>query len=249
MVAVRHLAKPPIAEAAIRFQVHLSQEPVSADFAGVAEDVKSALFAKFPHREELRRRQLELKIGPVIGEKLSSADSFEGMRLRSDGNLVAMFRRDLFIVSHVGEYDTFERLIEDAQEAWRLYSALMKPDQVIGVGLRYINRIPLTLPAQMKDYFTAVAELPAELEQDVESYMYQATVPFRMDTLDGKVRLVQLMESGADQVAAILDIDVSASISADPVSNELWEVLHRFRACKNRYFFGLVTEKTLEPFL
>jgi uncharacterized protein (TIGR04255 family) len=247
MVAVRHLANPPIAEAAIAFRVQPHPDAHKPDFAEKIREVGKRLAASGSKVEELHQRAVQFKIG---GESntVTSQEATDGLRIDNGAGIVTVMRRDEFVVGLVGKYDTFESLLDAARSSWQAYRDMMQPLEVLRIGLRYINRIPLTLPIQVSDYFTAIAGLPEELDQEIESYFFQATVP--IVEAQAKVTITHALEAKVTgNLDALLDLDVFAHTQLDPGGEELWARLATFRACKNRYFFGLVTEKTLEPFL
>lgn len=255
MVAVRKLTKPPIAEAAINLRVKPTREFFDAELQGMAMDVKERVLASFPgaQMQLVRKRQLEFKVeapspdGKSASGVAATSETIQGFRFTGDG-FAGIFRPTEFIVSHLEAYDSFEALLGDAQKAWTVFKEVMKPAEVVRIGLRYINRIPLELPMVITDYFTAVPELPEELEQDIEGYMVRTTVGLPRE--NARVNLTQALESSVDEdVFAILDIDVFGSVEFKPGDAEIWAKLEQFRGCKNRFFFGLVTEKTLEPYL
>ncbi|MHB1122528.1 MAG: TIGR04255 family protein [Ramlibacter sp.] len=243
MVAVRRLARPPIAEAVVNFQVQL-RSPLDEELpARLPAEFK----AKFPGASQLRRNELSLQFSKA-GTRARQDDQLRGYRFENDtGNLVTVFDQQQFVFSHVNRYQSWEALIQDARSAWETYQSALAPAEVTRIGLRYINKCKLELPADSRQLLTTSPTLPEELGLDIGSFLSQITTELPCDAL---ANVLQLLQHEAEASYAIIDVDVYRAGLAVPANSEdLWKTLDSFREWKNKIFFSLVTEKLLESYI
>lgn len=242
MVAVRRLARPPIAEAVVNFQVQL-RSPLDQE---LPTRLSAEFNAKFPNASQLRRNELSLQFSKA-GAKARQDDQLTGFRFENtSGTLVTVFDHQQFVFSHVNRYQGWETLIQDARSAWESYQSAATPTEVTRIGLRYINKCRLELPADSRELLTTSPTFPEELGLDIGSFLSQITTQLPCDAL---ANVLQLLQHEADASYAIIDVDVyRPGLAMPPDSEDLWNSLDAFREWKNKIFFSLVTEKLLEPY-
>lgn len=249
MVAVRRLGSPPIAEAVINLAWRLAA-PITEDFESrLPPDFK----AKYPVTHKLQVNALQVSFeacaaGEQPQPKTSHGSAFGGYRFESqDGQRVAILTGDSLILSHMKVYSSWENLLADAQEAWRALAPLAEAGTVHRLGLRYINRLALPLPADSKEFLPAGPVLPDELELGMTGFLSHVAVELPIDAQATVLQTLQHDVEGSTSV--VIDVDIfRTGLSLPPEGQEIWERLGTFRDWKNRIFFAHVTEKLLEPY-
>jgi len=209
--------------------------------------IPAAFKAMFPTAAEVRRNELSVQL-PSSGEATTTqVDRLHGFRFEAaGGRSVVLFEHRQFVFSQVGHYESWESLITGAKQAWEAFADVAQPVEIGRVGLRYINKCKLKLPAESDELLTAGPRLPDELDLGISAFVSQLTVGL---PIDASANVTQVLQHEADASYAIIDVDVFRSgLSLEPGSDEPWTKLESFREWKNKLFFSLVTDKLLEQY-
>jgi len=204
--------------------------------------------AKFSVVEKVLQNEVRFELPPKSGNVTTTqTDRLHGFRFEAaGGRSVVLFEQMQFVVSHVGHYESWESLIAEAKQAWEAFRAVAQPIEIGRVGLRYINKCKLQLPAESNELLTAGPSLPEELDLNISAFLSQVTVPL---PIDATANVTQVLQHEVDSSYAIIDVDVfRQGLALDPGSDEPWTKLESFREWKNRLFFSLVTNKLLEQY-
>jgi hypothetical protein len=181
----------------------------------------------YAYLDSIREVEFEGKVEPGKQPLQSIHDKgWKGHRVKSpDAKQVAQFNRDGFVFSRLRPYQDWARFISEAIRLWQVYREIAKPDEVGRLGLRYINRFPLS-----------------PNERDIGSYLQH---PYA-------VRVVKTLQEpqGRDDLRcyAILDIDAFTQEAFEPADEALGARLEDLRWLKNKVFFGSITNKALAAF-
>lgn len=244
MAAIRHLDRPPIAEAVINFQV---QVPGRFDKQGLNK-VPPAFKDFFPVAKQIRKNQFAFQLdqGVPRAEGIKTQVDETGFRFENgDGSRVAIFDwSGSFIYSQVNGYQSWEALISEAKSAWEVFKSIVAPTVVTRIGLRYINKCQFDLPADSTDLLNAAPTLPASLGVETTGFFSQVSVEL---PVGASANVTQMLQHEPKASFVIIDVDVyKQGISLDPATEAIWDVLVPWREWKNKIFFSLVTEKLLE---
>ena len=245
--AYRRLTRPPIVEAVIGFGIRLHEPMEGPAFAKVSAEFK----AKFPAAMLMRQRAVQMRFEPGEPDQTTASESLRGVRFDNDAkDRVAIFAVDGFSFSHVNTYSDWATFKSDALAAWNEYCHLAKPQEIVRVGLRYINRFDFDSPLELNEYFTAAPSLPPDLPQTILGPSHsQALFPLP-DGLGVGSLTHAINSSMGNDINIILDIDIyQENTNYDPAKPAAWDLLDKFREQKNRVFFAAVNEKALEKFL
>ena len=134
---------------------------------------------------------------------------------------------------------------------WHVFREMAKPDEVGRLGLRYINRFPLS--PNERDIGSYLQPAP-QSPRDVGLVLYQFLHHDLLSVPEHPyaVRVVRTIEEpkspGDLQCHAILDIDAFSLVAFEPDEKELRERLEDLRWLKNNVFFGSITDKALAAF-
>jgi uncharacterized protein (TIGR04255 family) len=243
----RHLRNAPITEAIIDFRVKTRTAFRPEEFAGL----RPRLTERFPNVDERRGLQttfdmLEKQGQPPVVKDLGLQGYFFKT---SDKKTIAQFRVDGFTFNRLHPYTSWEELFPQAMDLWRLYASVSKPDAIMRLAVRYINRIVLPAgPIAFETYLRAAPVIPPELPQYISGFLTRVTI--HDPKTDIAAHVAQALEASppGNQLAVILDIDAykqSEFSTDDPAIEQAFDQL---RAFKNLIFFNSLTDETLRRF-
>lgn len=242
-----HLNNAPIVEGLIDIRVRARK---GLDPGGLLE-IHNRLKSQYPNVKPIHQvtAYLEVKGQEASQQSLSRRES--GYRIESaDGRNVIQSQVEGFTFSRLKPYETWDALLEGAKVAWAHYSDVARPDAIVRVATRFINRVEIPLPVgQIAEYFAAPPTIPTGLPPFVSEYFSRVVIG--EPETEATVILTQALEpagGGNNVLSCIVDIDVFKDVSLRPDSPDCWNLLTLFRSLKNRAFFASVTPKTLELF-
>lgn len=245
MAKQRHLPNAPIVEAMIDFRVKPRSGFVAAEF----DRLKPILAEEFPHVSERRgfelsgdSRQLQSTVMRDLG--------LQGLFFQSpDRKFVAQCRVDGLTLNRLKPYTSWDELFPIAVRLWKTYAEVAKPDALVRLALRYLNRIPLPQTmSSFEQFLTAPPPVPQALPQLVSHFVSRVTVHDPDNELSAHISQVLEPDALARRVSVLLDIDAYREkeyAADDPGALVALEKLHEF---KNRIFFNLVTDETVRMF-
>lgn len=244
MAEPRHLANAPITEAVIDFRVKLSPSFHAEEFLSLEKELPEH-YPTFKRLQEFRQT-IELKEKTVT----ESMTKLRGVRLESgDGRKVVQFRIDGFTFSRLKPYTRWEEVFAEAMDVWSLYKAKASPELVTRLAVRYINHMKLPLPIiELSDYLTAAPRLPESLPQEISNVLTRMVV--HVPEIAAFVNITEALEHsvGQDYITLLLDIDAFKRVEIEVDSENIPITLEQLRHLKNRFFFGLITEKTARSY-
>lgn len=237
-----HLNHAPVVEGLIDLQV----EGVSEMALKSLTDCADSLAADFPSREELRTFMGQIGFSTGGDPSITAqGPAPAGVVLRSaDGKWVVQFRLDGFTLSRLEPYTSWDELTSRARTLWSSYSRAAKPDRIVRVASRFINRIPLPPDQPFEKTFATTFTLAAKLPQTVVGYLLRVVVPFEREGV--MAIITQALPQNTKDCT--FDLDVFA-MNPDGMSEaELWSKLDQLRDVKNRLFFESLTAEALDKF-
>lgn len=205
-----------------------------------------------------------LKKGPIVELEANLSVSAEGegsaktssralgIRFHSrDEKYVAQFQLEGFTLSRLAPYETWDKLLAEAQRLWVLYVQCVAPGNVRRVATRFINnlQLPMQQGEEFESFLAAPPKIPRALPQRMAAFLQRVVIhDAESDIL---ANLAQVLQPGVstERVPVILDIDVYCLTDLVPSSDELWTRLEQLRAFKNRAFFESLTERAVELYL
>jgi len=179
---------------------------------------------------------------------------WKGLRFRSeDQKHVADFNRDGFAFSRLQPYVNWDQFTKEGLRLWDIYEGIAKPSEIEGIGLRFINQIPLPKgEAKAEEYFRRTPEPPEGLGIAESSFTHQELYdvpghPYRISLV--KIRGAPNEWGGPGEGGVlILDIDVLCKQPSQVADFRLKERLKEMRWLKNKAFFGSLTPSALKQF-
>lgn len=242
------LPNAPIIEGLIDFRVRKRPELDLQSLQSVDAYMAAGYFKKGP----IVAVQANLSVS-AEGQGSAKTISRElGVRLHSkDEKYVTQVQLEGLTISRLAPYETWEKLLAEAQRMWGLYLAHVQPEQVTRIATRFINnlRLPMQSGERFETYLTAAPQVPAPLPQGVSEFLQRVVIGD--SSPDVRANVTQVFQAGpwTSEVPVILDIDVYCTGEFAPAGQEFWQRLQYLRELKNRIFFEYLTERAVELYL
>lgn len=228
----------PITEAVIEIRV-LGRDDLSLnELLGLQRDEPD-----FTERKNIQYATAEF----VLGEKVSYEGSGKHIGYQfwsSDKKHVFQARLDGFGFSRLAPYDSWESFVSEARRIWHRYRAVALPRAIERVGVRYINRLDLPAPADLKRYLRTGPEIAPDLPQELGNWVMHLEIPDREMLLVVNETALPSVVPGT--VAVLLDIDLVVPKGVPQDERELWELFETLRRRKNEVFEQSITNELRE---
>lgn len=242
-VAHPNLAHPPVTEALIELAAAFDVSPPSDSLKAVADRLESSYPGQKRHFAWRAQVHLESGKEPVLkqpenketGIVLTSPDKLHVLQVRSTG----------IRFSRLKPYAGWKTFSAEARNVWQVYSEVLKPNSVNRLGVRFLNRITLPSPVDLKQYLKTGPELAPGLPQLVGQFFFRVVVPVDPVTLVTVTEMSDAATAAPGKLAFVLDVETALSTAFLPDSEDIWPALDRLRALKNDFFFGSLTDKAI----
>ncbi len=234
---------PPITEAVLEIKVS-----VPADFATAQIEQLHELLPGYPTKK--KRRTVE-SIFPVEGDtapKTTSTDT--GYFFTSEnGKQIVQARPDGFALSQLNPYQGWELFSGEAKQLWVQYKRIVQPIAVVGLGLRFVNRLDLPWPFNdFKEFLATAPEVSPKMDQRLSNFVMMIETP--QNDIGALLRLTEALvpPPNEDLVSILLDIDIHKNENLSCEDDAIWTSLEQLRNRKNEIFEACITDKTRELF-
>lgn len=238
--ADQHLARPPITEAVLDIRV----SPDGPRATAALDAFQATLGDRYPVRRSVD--QFQVKFGDEAEVPQRTNVGYIYWNAEEDRAVQARF--DGFTVNHLKPYQGWASLLADAREHWRSYTRCLPVGRVIGLGVRYINRLEVPTETDLALHLGTRFDVAPTLPQLMDQYFARVTIPFG----NGKSAVIQqATESGRPRDGVrglIFDVEAQHSCDLDHDSEAIWEHLEELRRIKNRCFFESIKPSTLEVY-
>lgn len=246
MARIRHLKNAPIVEAVFDFRVKPSKQVTGKDFL----ILRGRLEPEFTRIEERREQRVTFTINPTqpTPPKLDDLGVLGMIFMSDDGKTQAHLRNDGMTVNRLAPYTSWEELEPIIRKTWAAYLDIAKPESVVRLAMRFINRLSLPeSPFEIEHYLAAGPVIPEVLPQEFGAFLNRLTLIDRKRELACNV-LQAIEQSGTKRDTFLLDVDAYSNRVVDPTSPNVWEQLSAIRTFKNEVFFGHLEEPALEEY-
>lgn len=237
-----YLSKAPIVEGLIDLRI----DGASGLTLGSLKSACDELAAEFPLREEMHSFSGQISFAPKSGPSLSlRSPEHMGFVIKSvDQKWVAQFRLDGFTISRLQPYSTWDDLEKRARDLWQRYRDVAKPEKIVRVASRFINRIPLPVGETFDKTFVTTFNIPADLPQTVSAFLLRVVFPF----VDEQCFVIATQSLPTEDQDCTFDLDAIAERNEGFSESEAWSKLSQLRDVKNQVFFASLTREALENF-
>ena len=235
--------RAPITEAVVELRL-AAPLPVEQ-----VERVKAQLTDDYPLAPEIVQN-ITIRPGPVPQPSIE----FAAYRMFSaDATNVAVIGRQVFGASRLAPYAGWEAFIGQAQRNWAVWKKIVGWQEVVRVGVRYINRIdvpnPADKPVPIDEFLVFRPIFPIfEGSQGVDSFAINSSLPIA----NSKFRLILNAGLTASPLVKttsfLLDLDISQEAELPKGDNALWSLIDQIRKVKNRVFEASITDSARRLF-
>ncbi|MBV8658519.1 MAG: TIGR04255 family protein [Burkholderiales bacterium] len=241
---------PPAAEAIIGLQTRFRQSPSADQLTDFCQRHRES----YPESAILQQLQFGFTT-TVEGAELSAEQAVQrpgGLRLSTrDTKRVLQIGPDSFNYSCLKPYCGWDAFRDGAQRLWEDAATHFQFESVTRIGLRFVNQINIPGDSfDFKDYFTLYPYVPQHMQQTVNGAFMQLRFP-QEDLAKNAVTIINqgLVPSTAENCITVLfDIDINTPIELDFNSEEIWDVLEKFRNRKNEFFENGICDNTRRLF-
>jgi uncharacterized protein (TIGR04255 family) len=233
-----HYANAPITEAVLDIHIAppdgLSMQTLMQAYVGEE--------ATYPIKKTPMVLQWQVTGGPETVASATTQTQTGFAFVGAGQDKVFQVRRDGFSFNKLRPYDRWESFRDEARRLWERYRRATQPTLVRMLSLRYLNRIDLPNPSELKDYFRIFPEVGREMPQYLDFFAVQLGMP--MQDLGAKLLLNQAsVPSPTPEVASILlDIQIFLQAEGGIREDAIWENFERFRIRKNQVFEACITD-------
>lgn len=244
MARIRPLARPPITEAVVDFQLKFGEKRELQAFGSFGDAIANT----YPKKQT--RKQLALRI-EVAGEPVQHINEAGYVYRSADGLDIVQTRSDGFAFGRLAPYQSWDSMLDEGWRQWQLYREMFRPTDITRLSTRFINRLQLPGPAlDFDDYLLVGPRLPQGVPERIASYSTVVAIPEIRTSTRAMVR--QVFDGATTDmtlVPVLLDIDVvrECNVAADNKAH-INAALDELRRVKNEVFFGCVTEKAVSLF-
>ena len=247
MPEIVHLSRAPIIEALVNFQANASR-------LWKPDEIRPALVACWPEHAEVQEiRPVKVEVTHTPEGHLPPKVTFppmEGFIFRSTTKpaVVHQARRDGYTFSRLAPYEDWHTLEAEARAGWAEYQAVLEPEELHAVAVRFINRVEFPMEGfKLSRYFTTPPVSPPELGWQFHGFMHQTLYAVPGSPCVVKVILASAFgATPGDSVAFIMDIEVTLKESLSATGREMDAVLAEMHDLKNKAFFHLLTDDSIQ---
>lgn len=179
---------------------------------------------------------------PVVGYRFSTEDKKWVLQWFKDGGVS---------LSRLAPYESWKGFVDFATPLFEFAIAETELSETRSVGLRYINRFPISSPDDLfKKYFRSRGDDPGIdgcVRKEFVS-MSRFQLPDENTSLTVSRNLLEQIQNGRHALFAILDIDIVTAPRGVSSWMDIWSVANHLRDLKNQVFFSQFTSKGLEAF-
>jgi len=234
----------PITEAVLEVVVLPSEETKMESLLPFHEPIKE----RFPKIEQGKEVRGGFKVG--VGSASFVEEKPIGFIFRShQENKVIQARVNGFAFSKLKPYENWEAFRSEANDLWKSYAEMTKPQKILRISMRYINRIEIPLPMRdFEEYILTRLQIAASLPQAISQFFIRFEIP--NSEIPAMAVIIQTIENVTDKnrLPLIFDIDVLRENEYPVDSPEVWIDFEKLHDFKNDIFFSSITEKTKELF-
>jgi uncharacterized protein (TIGR04255 family) len=224
-------------EAVIEIQCQLPASLTVADLLRFHAEVKDEYPGKGEHHE------VEISVGDPVKAARTVGRQI-GYRFTSpDQKQIIIASLGGFAFSRLAPYDRWESLQSEARRLWDIYKSILRPVQITRTGVRYINRIDISMKTggiDLDEYFATAPRIASNLPQGLDGFFMRLQIPIEGAMLLITETTVTPPEPGL--MSMLLDIDVF--VQDDKINDSgVWQIIERLRNEKNRAFEACITDK------
>ena len=248
MPEIPHLSRAPIVEALVNFQANAARR-------WKPDEIRPALSARWPEHADIRElRPVQIEVtqtaqGPQPPKVTSQMTGFI-FRSTTQPSVVHQARRDGYAFSRLAPYEDWLSLEAGALAGWADYRAILDPEELHAVAVRFINRVMFPLEGfLLARYFTTPPVPPPGLPWQFHGFVHQSIYGVPDSPCAVQVIIAHAFDnSSPEKVSFIIDIEVTLKEPMPALGKGLETILAEMRDLKNQAFFHLLTGEALQTY-
>ena len=226
--------------------------PLGFDFGSLEEEARERFRAEYRKFRITYLDKVSLESKPDEPVTHATQRTLQALQfLQEDEKQLVQLRVQGFSFNRLAPYTSLDDYMPQIENAWRKFLDIAKPIQVIGVRLRYVNRILLPLTENhvpLEDYLRIGPRLPDEEAMTFVSFLNQH-VAVEVESGYQVTSVLTTQPHPGDMLPIIFDNTVVADECCDPQDWPwIYSKIQSIRGLKNRVFRNTLTEKCLNLF-
>lgn len=248
MPEICHLSRAPIVEALVNFQANAAR-------LWKPEEIRPILAMHWPEHAEIQElRPVEIEVTQTPQGQLPPkvTSHMQGFIFRSatQPSVAHQARRDGYTFSQLAPYADWHSLETEALAGWAVYQAVLKPEELHTVAVRFINQVKFPLEDfKLARYFTTPPVPPLDLSWKFHGFRHESLYAVPDSSCVVRVIIAPAFDGTLPEwVPFIIDIEVTLKESLSALGRSLEPVLSEMHELKNQAFFHLLTEEALQTY-
>ena len=168
----------------------------------------------------------------------------------ADKTVVVHLMREGLFVSFLPPYKGFPECIEAVQKRWELYQRCFAPEQVVRIGIRYINLLKIPVvdgSVNFGEFFKLLTFYPVDGPFHLHRFHHQFEVSEPEYSLPARINFTSTKET-RDQLEVVLDIETYEEVNRPPADPEMWDRFDRARHWAYKLFTNALTEQCFQRY-
>ncbi len=241
------LPNPPIAEAVIDFQVSQVTMP---DMAKSKLLIQEKLGSQYHPVQEIHESQTQITPDPTSRQASSVTNNIGCIGFKAvslDGRYIAILTRARLSISRIGFYESWSQSIEEeAKRIWSIYSEVFKPNRIIRLGIRYINKLQFNTADAYESCLQDAPNAQQINRWPLQHFFHRDII--RVPETPYALNLIQtIVPIAGDQSKAhvVIDVDVYLQQQIEFNWSGIEPHLKVMRYIKNKVFFTKLSKQKL----
>jgi uncharacterized protein (TIGR04255 family) len=246
MITGQHYPHAPITEAIIDIRIREADSSKLTQLDALSEQLK----ADYPTRVNRNYAQGRFEFGKEIST--TASQNPVGYLFKStDEKDICQARLDGFTLSRLAPYESWDPFRNEARRLWKIYEDALKPEEIVRLAVRYINRIEIPLPIDdLSDYLRIYPEIPeGQPNTSLSGLFMKVSIP--QEDINATCMITEALEKSRTPKTAsiILDIDLYRDQTIPQAYEEMWDYFEMLHDRKNVIFESCITNKSRELFV
>ena len=251
---IKTLKNPPIKEALLEIRFNPNKNITVSKLKEFADSL-SDVYTKI---EPVENQSFAFKYSKEQGPEHDFKIEPSGFKLtNAQNNRIVIAAIDKFVFSFLAPYAPWPNLKETAEDLYKKYLHFAPQNEIIRLGMRYINNInlPFAEDFSFQNYINTFQPLPKheELSDSLSKFETVVVMPHNDIGCVSTIRQTLLDVEGSEDNNAYLpftlDIDVHQSkVFESAQIKDIWESFEKMRIKKNAIFFSTLTDAALTPY-
>ncbi len=240
--AIMPYNRPPITEAVIGINF------VSPITDKELKKLDRKFHTYYPHGQVIPNYNIALVVHDQVTTNCEKRYGYR--RSTADMTELVVFLPTSFVVSQLAPYKGWENFYDRFDRDWGLFKKTVGFQEVVRIGVRYINRIDIPnemLGVEYDSFFNIYPKIPNKFPHPA-SYALQALVQLDEIGCLLKINSSVVPSPILHHTSFIIDQDISKEVKVPQSNNDIYELLHKIRVAKNAIFEACISDRTRELF-